>query len=279
MSIKTNELPQAAELVDSDSFVITTAQGTQKTPLSLLKGMFGKLFAPAPPINNIILYVNADTGSDSNDGLTEGTALRTVSKALGKLPKNLGGYNAEIWMAASSTAYSKFEVKDFYNGTLTIGLLPYGSEGMVTVSGDCEVTDCLAKVFFYKLKITGSKDDTQRQGVVTAWDALFLCAENCEIDGIDQTEDGIRVNFQSNVCAVNSTIKNCKVAVSTHSSSSSQRAAAFANVFNCTGENNLIGVQSSMGIAFISGVSQDSMGDVQYKKDVGLIVGANGELQ
>lgn len=40
MSIKTNELPQTVAMADSDSFVVTMAQGTKKTPLSWLRGLF-----------------------------------------------------------------------------------------------------------------------------------------------------------------------------------------------------------------------------------------------
>ncbi|MGO5113618.1 pyocin knob domain-containing protein [Candidatus Avoscillospira sp. LCP25S3_F1] len=47
MSVKTNELPQAAEIAESDSFVVTTSQGTKRMSLSLLKQVFGKLFAPS----------------------------------------------------------------------------------------------------------------------------------------------------------------------------------------------------------------------------------------
>lgn len=46
MSVKTNELPQAAAMADSDSFVATTSQGTKRISLSLLKQICEKLFAP-----------------------------------------------------------------------------------------------------------------------------------------------------------------------------------------------------------------------------------------
>lgn len=48
MSVKTNELPQAAAMADSDSFVATTSQGTKRISLSLLKQIFGKLFTAKP---------------------------------------------------------------------------------------------------------------------------------------------------------------------------------------------------------------------------------------
>ena len=98
MSIKTNELPGTTSMADSDSFLVTTAAGTRKTPLSWLRG----LFAPAPLTKNLTLYVNASTGSDSNDGLDPGRSKRTIQAAVNAVPKLLQGYRAIINIADGS---------------------------------------------------------------------------------------------------------------------------------------------------------------------------------
>lgn len=83
MSVKTNELPQAAAMADNDSFVATTSQGTKRISLSLLKQVFGQLFAPngfglgtdstipaSRSANNIsqngMFYCDADTPTSSD---------------------------------------------------------------------------------------------------------------------------------------------------------------------------------------------------------------------
>lgn len=57
-------------------------------------------FAPAPLTRNLTLYVNADTGSDSNDGLIAERPKKTIRAAIDAIPKNLGAGQAIVNIAA-----------------------------------------------------------------------------------------------------------------------------------------------------------------------------------
>jgi hypothetical protein len=66
-------------------------------------GMVASDIAVFTPINltaSLNYYVNATSGSDSNDGLTSGTAFATIQKAINQIPKfNTNGFNITIHVA------------------------------------------------------------------------------------------------------------------------------------------------------------------------------------
>lgn len=69
-------------------------------------------------------FVDADTGSDSNTGLTSGTAFLTIQKAVDTVSElDLGGYDVTISVAAGTYA----------NVVLSA---PFVGRGIVTISGD-----------------------------------------------------------------------------------------------------------------------------------------------
>lgn len=80
-------------------------------------------FAPASLLATTVLYVNASTGNDSNDGRSTDRAKRTLAAALALLPKDLGGKSATINL--SGTFDEIMNIQDFYHGDLTL----QGEEG------------------------------------------------------------------------------------------------------------------------------------------------------
>lgn len=107
--------PVAESLADSDAFATVTAAGIKRTPLSLLKQVFGKLFAPAPLSKDLTLYVST-TGNDSNDGLSTGTAKRTIQSAIDAVPKNLGGHKVVIEIADGDYTEQAPRLYGFFGG-------------------------------------------------------------------------------------------------------------------------------------------------------------------
>lgn len=59
-------------------------------------------FAQAPLAKDLTLYVST-TGSDSNDGLSAGTAKRTIQAAIDAVPKNLDGH--VVWINIAPGVY------------------------------------------------------------------------------------------------------------------------------------------------------------------------------
>lgn len=67
-------------------------------------------------------YIDADSGNNSNDGLSAGNAWLTWAHALTVLPKNLGGgYTITIKFITGTTASNGYiEVRNFYNGSILL---------------------------------------------------------------------------------------------------------------------------------------------------------------
>jgi len=87
----------------------------------------------APPTSNGNVYHVAKTGSDSNNGLSEGTAWLTMAKAMDRYT-NRGGANGAIVLVHAGTYYEGFTVPE----TWTRGTTP--EDGIiVSAAGDGEV--------------------------------------------------------------------------------------------------------------------------------------------
>lgn len=112
-------------------------------------------FAPSPLKQNIILYVNADTGSDSNDGLAPERAKKTIMAAVNSIPKDLGGFQAVINLAAG-TYTETVAVNGFYGrgASARAGVNFYGEDGTTIINGNVSVNSD-SGVFFQYVKIQG----------------------------------------------------------------------------------------------------------------------------
>ena len=67
---------------------------------------------------DLTLHVNATSGDDSNDGLTAATALKTISAALAKIPRDHAGHKVTI--ALANGTYSAVTVSGLIDTSLTI---------------------------------------------------------------------------------------------------------------------------------------------------------------
>lgn len=170
MSIKTNELPSTTSMADSDSFLVTTAAGTRKTPLSWLRG----LFAPAPLTKNLTLYVNAETGNDSNDGLSAGAAKRTIQSAIDAVPKNLGGYKVVIEIADGDYTDQAPRLYGFFGGADREGysdILLLGASRKGTILGNIASVLPSANIGISRLSVrTESASGIYCKGNAHIWD-------------------------------------------------------------------------------------------------------------
>lgn len=69
---------------------------------------------------NITLYVDTATGSDSNNGLTAGTAFKTISKALNVIPQIV---NHTVTINVAAGTYNETVTPKGFSGSGTINLI------------------------------------------------------------------------------------------------------------------------------------------------------------
>ncbi|HIS64779.1 MAG TPA: hypothetical protein IAA83_05340 [Candidatus Avoscillospira avistercoris] len=272
MSIKTNELPQAAAMADSDSFIVTTAQGTKKTPLSWIRG----LFAPAPLAKNLTLYVNATTGNDGNDGLTMGTAKQTILGALQSLPSNLGGFTATIQLyggTLQAATYSVSGTSRLHNGTIVLDGSHMDEDaqiiGTIMIEGSCN----------WKLQDLAIQWTTGLYGAVEIRSTGYARVYNCKIDGVDKTKSGVYLlSFTVSSCIYNTKFTNCNIAVDTRPALYQDRGSIICAIGESTGSNNNYGIYSSHA-SIIFDRTTEALGSVRRVLQFGgLIVDGSGNF-
>ena len=246
--------PVAENLTDSDAFATVTAAGIKRTPLSLLKQVFGKLFAPAPLSKNTTYYVNATTGSDSNDGLTQSRAKRTIQAVLNNLPKDLGGMTVVIYLYGGTLdaggAYAVNEGR-LYHGTIRIDGSNMDPEakviGDLRLGGSCDWE-------LLNIRIQGNKADVGNCVIRVETAGRFTVNNGTnnhenhaiQIDGNEQSQDGILLlGPQTAAVIYHVDFQNCKCAVSTVPASFQQRVFASCAIGECSGQNNATGIYAS----------------------------------
>lgn len=88
-----------------------------------------------------VTYYVSTTGSDSNDGLTEATAFRTIQHAIGIIPKNLNGCIATI-KVVNGTYNETLNINRYFGGELTITDV----SNRYSIIGGVEIRRCSAVV-------------------------------------------------------------------------------------------------------------------------------------
>ena len=252
MSVKTNELPQAAAMADSDSFVATTSQGTKRISLSLLKQIMGQIFAPAPVASTTVLYVNADSGSDSRDGKSAEHAKKTLAAALATLPKDLGGKSVTINL--SGTFDELADIQDFLHGDLTL----QGDEGAhasFTNAGTIYSNDVLLTINNVDFSGTASSH------VLIIRDNKSVVIENSVMDATAGGNGPMMRNASRDALLVNSGV---------------------VSVLNLSGSSNNTGVKCGnsyyreTGIVIANGLTISA--SVQFQSEQGGVIFNDGKL-
>ena len=265
MSVKTNELPQAAAMADNDSFVATTSQGTKRMSLSLLKQIMGQIFAPAPVASTTVLYVNADSGSDSSDGKSAEHAKKTLAAALATLPKDLGGKSVTINL--SGTFDELVNIQDFCHGDLTLQG-EEGAHGRFTNAGTIYSNDVLLTINNVDFSGTASSH------VLIICDNKSVVIENSVMDA---TAGGNGPMMRRNGYVF---FNNCSI-------SNASRDALLVNsgvvsVLNLSGSSNNTGVKCGnsyyreTGIVIANGLTISA--SVQFQSEQGGVIFNDGKL-
>ena len=222
-------------------------------------------FAPAPLDKILTLYVNATTGSDSNDGLDAGHAKRTLTAALSLLPKDLGGKSVTINL--SGTFDELVNIQDFCHGDLTLQG-EEGAHGRFTNAGTIYSNDVLLTINNVDFSGTASSH------VLIIRDNKSVVIENSVMDA---TAGGNGPMMRRNGYVF---FNNCSI-------SNASRDALLVNsgvvsVLNLSGSSNNTGVKCGnsyyreTGIVIANGLTISA--SVQFQSEQGGVIFNDGKL-
>lgn len=219
---------------------------------SVIVNDYGALIGTLKSTANI--YVNATTGNDNNTGTGGTTQFKTISKALSTLPKDLGGFTANIYLSAGT--YSEVvNIKGFTNGNLIINSPTPTQISTSTKIQGLYISNCTASVSINGINITNPSNSTTIN-IEQSKDVLLSCIKHTDL--FDTGERGIIVR-QTNLARIMSCeISNKQIVLQVESS------GCFIN--NCSGATNDMGIVSSnASTVYISGtIPSSSVPKTQY---------------
>lgn len=221
-------------------------------------------FALAPLNQNLTLYVNADTGNDSNDGLSAESSKRTLTATLGLIPKNLNSKSVTINTIGSFS--EQLRLYGFFGGSIKIS----GDDKTFLTNG-INVTYCTAYIWLKNLNISGNVYGD----VIDISYSTCATVERCNIDATNATQ---RIGIMASNCPALSvifgTIDNAAVACMSRLS--------VINAYNISGNTNDVGYQAgnlntaTAGFIFI--YSSKMTASIETKKEVGGIIFKDGVI-
>lgn len=157
----------------------STEDGVLNTDFNRIEGNLLYLYENrALQAKGLISYYVSTSGKDTNDGLTQNTPLATLQKAIDLLPKDLGGFDVTINIAAGS--YAGFIASGFTSGAL---ILAGASNASISFTSDVRFTKCQSVIFrgMSSVSITGLFMITNVQSFASEID---VSVNNANGDGI-----------------------------------------------------------------------------------------------
>ena len=193
--------------------------------------------------SNTYLYVDAVNGNDINPG-TQPKPFKTIQAALNSLPKDLGGFRAQITVAPGHYQ-GTITISGFYNGAHHRPVLIIGATDLleaddyhidaifcfscsvqvelqgVLISGEnagpgygCSVVVGDSSLFLNQSKIKYDQNRPTVSGVLAIWTPSNVLLDNCEIDGFASYGIGLGVSAGSIAIVSRTSITNCNIGIS-----------------------------------------------------------------
>lgn len=213
------------DMVRSDSPV------TEGTPIN--KALFDQ---KAYTLTQSVTVYVATTGSDVTGDGSSTAPYATIQKAINELPKCLGGFHAQIDIAAG-TYNERVTVDGFYGGRLTIGV----SDRSVTVRGISVLSSDGVRInvsnITYSANYAGTLLYADYGSNVSVLSPLTLRGENAAVSAVGASRGGVIT------CAATVAILGCKAACVIANSGS----RIVFNVLNGNTGNTSFGIQSETG--------------------------------
>lgn len=202
---------------------------------------------------NATVYVSGSTGSDVVGDGSATAPYATIQKAINELPKCLGGYHAQIDIAAG-TYEERVTIDGFYGGRLTLGV----SDRTVTVRGISVMSSDGVRInvshITYAAAYSGTLLYADYGSNVTILTPLTLRGESGGVNGLAAAR-GSTITSTVTVACLNFT------AACVYATSGSKIVLAAAN-----GEagNTSYGIRSEMGsvVSYLSKGLKGTAGDV-----------------
>lgn len=175
------------------------------------------------------LYVNSATGDDGNDGLTTGTALKTIQHAIDVLGKYL---TANVYIYIAPGTYNENLLFEGFTGLGS--LYVYGNSGKVVINGEIYINSCTTAIRIY-----GGEDipieinhTSSRTSAFTVYTTPYAFVSYMTINGNANTQYVANVNQGGGLA-----IKNCTL---NNSTTSAIVAYECSNVYvvNCKGRGH-----------------------------------------
>ena len=213
-------------------------------------GKVKKYIEDTKPLDADMTVYVATTGSDTTGDGTSSKPYETITYALSKVPRDLGGYTATV-NVADGTYNELVTIARYANGVLSITGNTTDPTQVVISSSTKSLTviDNTCRVILKGFKTSGNINEgccinTQRN--------KEILVEICYIESLDNKQDGIV--WGGGAISVNKTgFFNCAACIASQTNPSS--TCTVANVGDCYGTNNLR-------------VSYIARGVLQYKNDI-----------
>lgn len=231
-------------------------------------------FAPAPLDKNLTIYVNADTGSDSNAGQSPYQAKKTIMSAISGIPKNLGGCSVSIRIS-SGTYQETVKIEGFYGANYSniFGIQLIGeNKDSVKITGGVAAFGCRVPLFLRSLSISGNYSGN----AVSSRQCTFFTIKDCNIDGSSIPSNSIAAYFEIS----DGTISDTTISNTNGAAVAATQAVLYVNYLS--GTRNNIGVKSGTeasgmpSLVIAGSISIDA--DIKYTKVNGGTIIENGVL-
>lgn len=176
----------------------------------------------------INLYVNGTSGNDNNNGLTTGTAFKTITKAINSLNKYL---LADVNIYVTETTYNEELIFEGFCGlgTLTLNLKT------ATINGDILINSCTTavRILGTSTTVTATLNHTSsNKSACRIHTSPYAYIQYLKIVGGSNTTYGVEVNLGGGAAIKHNIINN----------TSTSAVVAFecsrAYVIGCKGSNN-----------------------------------------
>ena len=244
---KINKLNLGGEIFDINPNSINDIEGIVSiekggTNADNYKDALINLHATESTVDELIYYVNATNGSDSNDGLTEGNAFKTIQHAIDLLPTNVAHFTV-INLA-----------EGIYDEDVVISRLIGG--GSININGAVSGTESnrLTNAANYKIRSISMKNNnltTTVNGVnFTSYNAetgnnaaahilnsKYASFNQCIFDGT--SEYGIHIRTTTIY------VNYCRITNKTYAVNAAEASRVF--VYIPVGSNNAVGINSTNG--------------------------------
>lgn len=135
--------------------------------------------APSMTTSELTYYVNVATGSDSNDGLTEGTAFKTIQKALNSVPQII---NHRVIINIAAGTYNEAILTPKITGHATLRLVG-ASKATTFIQTITSYVDCNVLI----LEALNIRTITSKSGRIQLTDCTFDYANDYGIVADDGT--------------------------------------------------------------------------------------------